>query len=295
MTRSARAFDESREDVQRAAPRHCAHSRELCAQVVAAPHAAVAAAARARQTVEREQLHGAAYAQCQRDGHPPRGAHGGAPVRQRGIRAQLEASLKYVHGQPLGSAWCELQMVRQFASQCEANCRTTYGRDRVRGEAHSALPTAHGACAVRRARTLCLSGNFKMLSRAREFVTSRSLYQIRRGFDKFKIPARAPITSCSSRDAPLSALAGTAHGRNGHRSPEKKKKSLIVPDIPLLVFSNKKNLPEAVTIDQESNDLELHDLPVCNYKVLPTVATDSTNLPDGFKWIVEQLKLYGYS
>lgn len=75
---------------------------------------------------------------------------------------------------------------------------------------------------------------------------------------------------------------------------DKKKKSLIVPDIPLLVLANKQDVAEAVSIDTVAKDLELHDLPVRNYKVLPTVATEGTNLREGLKWMVDQLKLYGY-
>lgn len=75
---------------------------------------------------------------------------------------------------------------------------------------------------------------------------------------------------------------------------DKKKKSLIVPDIPLLVLANKQDVSDAVSIDTVAKDLELHDLPVRNYKVLPTVATDGTNLREGLKWMVDQLKLYGY-
>lgn len=75
---------------------------------------------------------------------------------------------------------------------------------------------------------------------------------------------------------------------------DKKKKSLIVPDIPLLVLANKQDMPNAVGIDDVAKDLELHDLPVRNYKVLPTVATNGTNLKEGLQWMVEQLKLYGY-
>lgn len=75
---------------------------------------------------------------------------------------------------------------------------------------------------------------------------------------------------------------------------DKKKKSLIVPDIPLLVFANKQDLSEAVGIDRITADLELQDLPVRNYKVLPTIATQGTNLHEGLKWMVDQLKLYGH-
>lgn len=75
---------------------------------------------------------------------------------------------------------------------------------------------------------------------------------------------------------------------------DKKKKSLIVPDIPLLVLANKQDLEDAVDIDRITKDLELHDLPVRNYKVLPTVATEGNNVREGLKWMVDQLKLYGY-
>lgn len=75
---------------------------------------------------------------------------------------------------------------------------------------------------------------------------------------------------------------------------DKRKKSLIVPDIPLLVFANKQDLPNAVSIETVAKELDLHDLPVRNFRVMPTVATEGENLRDGLKWMVEQLKLYGY-
>lgn len=75
---------------------------------------------------------------------------------------------------------------------------------------------------------------------------------------------------------------------------DKKKKSLIVPDIPLLVLANKQDIEGAVGVDRITKDLELHDLPVRNYRVLPTVATEGTNVREGLKWMVDQLKLYGY-
>lgn len=75
---------------------------------------------------------------------------------------------------------------------------------------------------------------------------------------------------------------------------DKKKKSLIVPDIPLLVLANKQDLEGAVGIDRITKELELRDLPVRNYKVLPTVATEGNNVHEGLKWMVDQLKLYGH-
>eukprot|EP00172_Hildenbrandia_rubra_P001298 Plantae.Rhodophyta-Hildenbrandia_rubra.ctg18430.p1 GENE.Plantae.Rhodophyta-Hildenbrandia_rubra.ctg18430~~Plantae.Rhodophyta-Hildenbrandia_rubra.ctg18430.p1 ORF type:complete len:192 (+),score=28.63 Plantae.Rhodophyta-Hildenbrandia_rubra.ctg18430:395-970(+) len=75
---------------------------------------------------------------------------------------------------------------------------------------------------------------------------------------------------------------------------DKKKKSLIVPDIPLLILANKTDLPGSMTMDVITRDLELHDLPVRNYKVLPTVATEGKNLREGMTWMVQQLRLYGY-
>jgi len=75
---------------------------------------------------------------------------------------------------------------------------------------------------------------------------------------------------------------------------DKKKKSLIVPDIPLLVLANKQDLENSVSIDTVAKELELHDLPVRNFRVIPTVATEGRNLADGLKWMVDQLKLYGY-
>lgn len=74
---------------------------------------------------------------------------------------------------------------------------------------------------------------------------------------------------------------------------DKKKKSLIVPDIPLLVLANKQDLDNPVSIDTVARELELHDLPVRNFRVIPTVATEGRNCTDGLKWMVDQLKLYG--
>ena len=75
---------------------------------------------------------------------------------------------------------------------------------------------------------------------------------------------------------------------------DKKKKSLIVPDIPLLVLANKQDQANAVSIDTVAKELELHDLPVRNYRVMPTIAIEGKNLREGLKWMVDQLKLYGY-
>lgn len=74
---------------------------------------------------------------------------------------------------------------------------------------------------------------------------------------------------------------------------DKKKKSLIVPDIPLLVLANKQDIDGAVSVDRVTKELELQELPVRNYQVLPTVATRGTNIVEGLKWMVEQLKLHG--
>lgn len=75
---------------------------------------------------------------------------------------------------------------------------------------------------------------------------------------------------------------------------DRKKKSLIVPDIPLLVFANKMDVEGALNIDQIEAALDLQDLPVRRYKVLPSVAAEGRNLQEGFQWMVAQLHEYGF-
>jgi small GTP-binding protein len=75
---------------------------------------------------------------------------------------------------------------------------------------------------------------------------------------------------------------------------DRKKKSLIVPDIPLLVFCNKMDVEGALDQEQIEAALDLQDLPVRRYKVLPSVASDGRNLQEGFQWMVAQLREYGY-
>lgn len=75
---------------------------------------------------------------------------------------------------------------------------------------------------------------------------------------------------------------------------DKKKKSLIVPDIPLLVFANKRDMPGCMSTQHIVEGLELHDLPVRNYKVFPTIAVEGRNLTEGMNWMVQQLRLYGF-
>lgn len=75
---------------------------------------------------------------------------------------------------------------------------------------------------------------------------------------------------------------------------DRKKKSLIVPDIPLLVFANKMDIEGALNVEQIEAALDLQDLPVRRYKVLPSVAAEAKNLLEGFQWMVAQLHEYGY-
>ena len=75
---------------------------------------------------------------------------------------------------------------------------------------------------------------------------------------------------------------------------DRKKKSLIVPDIPLLVFANKMDMDGALNVEEIENALDLQDLPVRRYKVLPSVAAEGKNLLEGFLWMVAQLREYGY-
>jgi signal recognition particle receptor subunit beta len=70
--------------------------------------------------------------------------------------------------------------------------------------------------------------------------------------------------------------------------------SLIVPDIPLLVFCNKMDLEGGLHVDQVEAGLELQELPVRRYKVLPAVATEGRNLNEGFQWMAAQLREYGH-
>ena len=72
---------------------------------------------------------------------------------------------------------------------------------------------------------------------------------------------------------------------------DKTAKSLIVPDLPLLVLLNKQDVPGCVPTSEIEEMLELQALPVRASKVLECSAKTGENLADGFKWLAKQLQM----
>ncbi len=75
---------------------------------------------------------------------------------------------------------------------------------------------------------------------------------------------------------------------------DRKKKSLIVPDIPLLLLANKMDVEGALELADVESALDLQDLPVRRYRLLGTVAVNGKNVERGFSWLVSQLREYGH-
>lgn len=71
---------------------------------------------------------------------------------------------------------------------------------------------------------------------------------------------------------------------------DKNVKSLIVPDIPLLVLLNKQDLPNCCKQVDVERLLDLKSLPVRSYKIMPCSAATGRNLEDGFSWLADQLR-----
>uniref|UniRef100_A0A2P2IAL7 ADP-ribosylation factor 1 n=1 Tax=Hirondellea gigas TaxID=1518452 RepID=A0A2P2IAL7_9CRUS len=61
--------------------------------------------------------------------------------------------------------------------------------------------------------------------------------------------------------------------------------------VPVLVFANKQDLPQAVTAARIEEVLELHKTGRREYIVQPTVATNNTGLLEGLEWLSTTIKL----
>eukprot|EP00188_Purpureofilum_apyrenoidigerum_P002368 Plantae.Rhodophyta-Purpureofilum_apyrenoidigerum.ctg24665.p1 GENE.Plantae.Rhodophyta-Purpureofilum_apyrenoidigerum.ctg24665~~Plantae.Rhodophyta-Purpureofilum_apyrenoidigerum.ctg24665.p1 ORF type:complete len:188 (+),score=48.70 Plantae.Rhodophyta-Purpureofilum_apyrenoidigerum.ctg24665:265-828(+) len=71
---------------------------------------------------------------------------------------------------------------------------------------------------------------------------------------------------------------------------DKTAKSLIVPDLPLLVFLNKQDVPGCVSKAEIEDMLELETLPVRSSRVLECSGKTGERLQEGFRWLAEQLQ-----
>mmetsp|Transcript_11066 Transcript_11066/g.22045 ORF Transcript_11066/g.22045 Transcript_11066/m.22045 type:complete len:184 (+) Transcript_11066:179-730(+) len=69
-----------------------------------------------------------------------------------------------------------------------------------------------------------------------------------------------------------------------------KKKSLIVPDLPLLILSNKQDVEGAIDSDALRAKFELELLPVRAFQIVPTSAKTGQGLDEAFKWMALQLR-----
>uniref|UniRef100_A0A7S2ZXC9 Uncharacterized protein n=2 Tax=Rhodosorus marinus TaxID=101924 RepID=A0A7S2ZXC9_9RHOD len=67
-------------------------------------------------------------------------------------------------------------------------------------------------------------------------------------------------------------------------------KSHEIPGDPLLVYANKKDLPDAMTTSEIENMLKLPELPVSNYKIVPCCGKTGENLREGLEWLTDELK-----
>ena len=61
-------------------------------------------------------------------------------------------------------------------------------------------------------------------------------------------------------------------------------------DACLLVYANKTDLPQALTVDQVRDQLQLEQLGVRAYHVQPSVATTGEGLWQGLKWLATNVK-----
>merc|ERR1712034_24837 len=59
--------------------------------------------------------------------------------------------------------------------------------------------------------------------------------------------------------------------------------------IPLLIFANKQDLPGALTVDEISQELELHKIRNKEWYVQACSATDGTGLYEGLDWLCNAL------
>jgi len=73
------------------------------------------------------------------------------------------------------------------------------------------------------------------------------------------------------------------------KEAKSKSTSTIQYDIPLLVFANKQDLPEALTSDKIEQELELEALPVRTRMVIPCEAKSGENIQAGLLWLTQEL------
>lgn len=78
--------------------------------------------------------------------------------------------------------------------------------------------------------------------------------------------------------------------RRGKGRGKKKKLAAGAPDVPLLIFANKQDLTHAASAEQVEEALNLRQLPVKSYKVVECSARLGSNIPEGLKWMADQLE-----
>ena len=60
--------------------------------------------------------------------------------------------------------------------------------------------------------------------------------------------------------------------------------------IPLIIFANKQDLPQAVSEDEITNRLELQQINGHEYNVCGCTAIEGKGLDEGFDWLADKLK-----
>lgn len=60
-------------------------------------------------------------------------------------------------------------------------------------------------------------------------------------------------------------------------------------DVPLMVFANKQDLPNALTLAEITDKLGLHTLRDRKWYMQSTVATNGTGLYEGLDWLAKQV------
>lgn len=64
--------------------------------------------------------------------------------------------------------------------------------------------------------------------------------------------------------------------------------------VPLLIYANKSDLPDAMTKEEIVDKLGLHSMKSRAWYVQPSCATDGTGLFEGLDWLEAQIKNGGY-
>mmetsp|Transcript_5575 Transcript_5575/g.9797 ORF Transcript_5575/g.9797 Transcript_5575/m.9797 type:complete len:198 (+) Transcript_5575:335-928(+) len=73
------------------------------------------------------------------------------------------------------------------------------------------------------------------------------------------------------------------------REAKSKTASTVQYDIPLLVFANKQDLPDALGVEKIEELLDLHTLPVRTRMVIPCEAKSGENVQSGLLWLIQEL------